>query len=101
MMLDVHKDIVFFCLREKGQVVREGLGGGFGDEYMDAFLNGVESNGEVRCVGGKNGYGIPRGKGVDGFYVGGGVCGWGAGVGGEGDVEVVVDEGDVLVEVFT
>lgn len=67
---------------------------------MDFPLNGVESDGIVRCIWGENCDSRARGEGVDcgfvGFWVTFVVCG----VGVEGGVEAVVDLGDIFVEMF-
>lgn len=101
VVLDEDEDAVFARLLDESDVVGEELCRGLGDQDVDSALDGVERDGEVRCVGGEDcdcGAGLER---VDRGFVGVWVCagvGW---VGGEGDVEAVVDFGDVLAEVFT
>jgi len=66
---------------------------------VDAALDGVEGDGVVRWVGREDCDCIAGGEGVDGRFIGVGVAGGGVGgVGGEGDVEIVVGLADVLVE---
>ena len=98
VVLDVDNDIVFAGFGEKIKVIAEELGRGLGDQNVDFALNGVQGNGVVGWVGSKDSDCGACGEGVDSGFVGfwvGGVIG---GKGGEGDVEVVVDFGDVLLK---
>lgn len=67
---------------------------------MDLALDGVQRDGEVCGVRGEDGDCGAWLEGVDGGFVGVRVSRVVGGVGGEGDVEAVVDFGDVLAEVF-
>jgi hypothetical protein len=81
-------------------VVLEQLDGGLGDEDVDAALDGVEGDGEVRRVGGEDGDGVAGLELVDGGLVGVGVDRVVVGERVERGVEVVVDLRDVFVQVF-
>jgi hypothetical protein len=81
-------------------VVRQEFGGGLCDQDMVAALDGIECDGVVCCVWGKNRDGRVGRKSVDGGFVGVWVRAIVLRVAGEGDVEVVVCEGDLLVQVI-
>lgn len=101
VVLNVHEDIVLAGFTQEFEVVGEELGGGFGDHDVDAAADGVEGDGVVRGVRGEDCDCGAGGEGVDGGFVGFRVAG--GGVGGEGfkgSVEIVVDLGDIFVEVF-
>lgn len=99
VVLDEDENVVFARGLDERDVFGEGLDGGLGDEDVDAALDGVDCDGEVgwvRCEYCDCG---TFGESVDGGFVGVGVGGIVGGEGGEGGVEVVVDLGDVFVEV--
>lgn len=80
--------------------MEEGLDCRFGYQDVDSSFDSVQGNGVVGCVRGEDRNGVAGGERIDGGLVGFrvfGVVGW---VGIEGGVEVVVDKGDVFVEVF-
>jgi hypothetical protein len=81
--------------------VRERFYGGLGDQDVDFALDGVEGYRVVGCVWREDCYCVAGGEGVDCGFVGVWVAGGVGGVGGEGCVEIVVELGDVLVQVFT
>lgn len=99
MVLDEDEDVVFARGLDERDVFGEGLDGGLGDEDVDAALDGVDCDGKVGWVGGEDGDCGAFGEGVNGGFVGVGVGGIVGGERGEGSVEVVVDLGDVFVEV--
>ncbi len=99
VVLHEDEDVVFARGLDERDVFGEGLDGGLGDEYVDTALDGVHCNGEVGWVGCENCDGGAFGESVDGGFVGVGVGGIVGGEGGEGGVEVVVNLGDVFVEV--
>ena len=100
VVLDVDEDVVGAGFGEEVLVLGEVLDGGFGDEDVDVAADGVEGDGVVGWVGGEDCDGVAGGEGVNGGFVGFWVVGGGVGwEGGEGDVEVVVDRGDVFLEV--
>lgn len=79
-------------------MVLQQLGGGLGEQDVDFAVDGVEGYLIVRGVWGEDCDRGARGQGVDGRFVGFRVgCVVGR-VGGEGDVEPVVDFEDVLLE---
>lgn len=94
------EDVDALCARAPQQllVVGQALDGRLGDEDVDAAVDGVEGDVEVRRVRGEDCDCVAGREGVDGGLVGSRVA---VGVGGErveGRVEVVVDLGDVAVE---
>ena len=101
MVLDKDKDILFARLGEKMLVVLEKLRGRFCDEDMNTSFNGIESYGVVSRVWSKDGNCISWRKRIDCSFVrirvARGCVAW---VRIEGHVKVVVDGGDVLLEVL-
>ncbi|KAH6611314.1 hypothetical protein Trco_001334 [Trichoderma cornu-damae] len=85
--------------RELGVVLQQ-LDGGLGDQDVDAALDGVQRDGEVRGIRREDGDGVAGPEEVDGGLVGVGVDSVVGREGVEGRVEAVVDLGDVPVEVF-
>ena len=101
VVLDVDKDAVLVGGVEEELVVGEGFHGGLSYQDVDFPFNGVECNGVVRSVGGKDCDGGAGGEGVNCSFVGFGVAfvvGW---EGVEGGIKAVVDLGDVFLQVFT
>ena len=91
---------MFFCGSEQSLVVCKGFDRGFGDEDVDLSFDGVQSDGVVCCVWSEDCDGVAGEEGIDCFLVGFGIAGviWRVGV--EGDIEIIVDLGDVFVEMF-
>lgn len=100
MVLDEDVDALGLGPARQLLVVLEQLDGGLGDEDVDAALDGVEGDGEVRRVGGEDGDGVAGLELVDGGLVGVGVDRVVVGERVERGVEVVVDLRDVFVQVF-
>lgn len=100
VVLDEDVDALFGGLLRQLDVVLQQLDGGLGDEDVNAALDGVEGDGEVRGIRCEDGDGVAGLELVDGGLVGVGVdlvvCRERV----EGGVEVVVDLGDVFVEMF-
>jgi len=100
-MFDVDEYAIFLGCGEERLVVCEGFDSWFGDQDVDAALDSVEGDGVVGCVWCEDCDCIAGGEGVDGGFVSFGVFGVVRRVGIEGCVEVVVDERDVFMEMFT
>jgi hypothetical protein len=92
---------MFFCGSEQSLVVCKGFDRGFGDEDVDLSFDGVQSDGVVCCVWSEDCDGVAGEEGIDCFLVGFGIAGviWRVGV--EGDIEIIVDLGDVFVEMLS
>lgn len=100
MVLDEDVDALFLGLARQLDVVLQQLDGRLGDEDVDAALDGVQRDGVVRGIRGEDGDGVAGLEQVDGGLVGVGVDLVVGGEGVEGGVEVVVDLGDVFVEML-
>lgn len=100
VVLDEDVDALFLGLARQLDVVLQQLDGRLGDEDVDAALDGVQRDGVVRGIRGEDGDGVAGLEQVDGGLVGVGVDLVVGGEGVEGGVEVVVDLGDVSVEML-
>jgi hypothetical protein len=87
-------------LFEEGEVVRQQLCGGLGDHDVDFALDGVQSDGEVGGVRSEDGDGAARLQGVNCSLVGVGIGLVVGGEGLEGNVQAIVDLGDVLAKML-
>jgi len=101
VVLDVDEDVVFARFFHQVLVLGQQLDRGLGDHDVDLALDGVESDWVVSGVGGEDGDGIAWAECVDGGLVGIWVALVVCRKGVEGCVEVVVDVGDVLVQMLT
>lgn len=100
VVLDVDEYAVFLCCGKEGLMMLERLDCGFCDQDVDLAFDGVESDGVVRSVRSEYRDRGPWCEGIDGFLVGFWITDVVRGVGFEGGVEVVVELGYVLVEMF-
>lgn len=101
MVLDKDKDAMLLCGGQEFLMVLQSLDSGLGDQYVNLTFDCVECNWIVSCVWCENGDGISRRERINCSFVCFRVANIIGGIGVEGDVEVVVDLGDVLVEMLT
>ena len=98
VVLDVDEDTVLPSCSEERKVVGKKLSCRFCDQDMVFALNGVECDGVVCCVWGKDSDGGVGWKSVDGGLVGVWICRLVRWVAGKGNIDVIVSEGDILVQ---
>lgn len=100
VVLNEDVDALLLGLLDELLVIRQKLDGGLSDEDVDATLNGVEGNREMRRIGCEDCDGVASLEAIDGGLVGFGVLLVIGGERVERGIEAVVDLGDVLVQVF-
>lgn len=100
VVLDVDEDAVLARLLEEGEVVLQQLCGGLRDHDVDLALDGVQGDGEMRGVRSEDGDGAAGLQGVNCGLVRVGVGLVVGGEGLEGNVQAIVDLGDILAKML-